>query len=170
MADSTKNQAVAPTIDLSSEKPVFQWKAAEFAQHQKNSLWYFIVVGATLALADLFYWLKNWTAMGVVGAAALAMIAQAKSKPRSVSVALYRSGIVVNDKVYPYSALKSFWIIVGEHPVFRVEQVGFLKTHINIPIADEDPAQIQLFMAKFLPEDEDRGEDLADMLQRWTRF
>lgn len=167
MAQSSQSQS---NIDPSSEKPVFQWKAAEFAQYQKNSIWYFVVVIATLALAGLFFWLKNWTAMGVVGAAALALIAQAGTKPKKISVALYRTGLVANDKVYPYSSLKSFWIIPGEHPVFRVEQAGFLKPHINVPIADEDPAQIQLFMAKFLPEDENRGEDLADIIQRWTRF
>lgn len=170
MADGPKKTQTKVNIDFSAEKPVFQWKAAEFAQYKKSGGWYLIVVGAALGLLVVFYFLRNWTAMGVVAAAALALIAQARTKPRSVSVSVYRAGIVVNDRVYPFPALKSFWLIPGEHPTFRLEPTGFFRPSINVPIADEDPEQIRLFLAKFLPEDENRGEDLADIIQRWTRF
>jgi len=163
-------KTTAPKIDLSNEKPLFQWKANEFAEYSKNSSWYLLVIVVAIAIAAVFWWLKNWTAIGVVAAAAIALIAQAKTKPKSVSVQLFREGIVVNNKVYPYDSLKSFWIISGDHPVFRLEQTGFLRPHINVPIAEEDPAQIQLFLAKFLPENEKKGEDIADIIQRWTRF
>jgi hypothetical protein len=168
--NSSKPQSQQPEVDFSTEKPVFQWTTAEFAQYTKTSVWYIVVVLIAITLCVLFWWMKNWTAIGVIVAATIALIAQARAKPRNVAVSIYRAGVVLNDKVYPYSALKSFWIIPGEHPVFRLDRTGFLAAHINVPIADEDPAQIQLFLAKFLPEDQDRGEDIADVIQRWTRF
>jgi hypothetical protein len=160
-----------PDIEVNPEdKPVFSWSAKEFPSYTKKGSWYFLFVLGGLALIAFFIWQRSWAATGLVAAALFAIFAQAKVSPKSVKCELFRSGIVVDEKAYPYNQLKSFWIIVGEHPVVRLEQTGTFRSQINIPISDEDPEQIRLFLAKFLPEDEKRGEDVTDVIQRWLRF
>jgi hypothetical protein len=159
-------------IDINPEdKPVFSWSAREFPNYTKNASWYWLFVLAGVALMAFFIWQRNWAAAGLIAAAVFAIFAQARVFPKAVKCELYRSGIVVNEKAYPYDTLKAFWIIAGEHPVVRFEQTGtFIKNQINVPISDEDPEQVRLFLSKFLPEDEKRGEDVTDVIQRWLRF
>ena len=170
MAEEKNQNKTADSQVNINEKPVFTWSAPEFVSYTKTSGWFLIIVGAALVLVGLFIWQKNWTAVGVVVAAALALMVQARIKPKTLSCSLYRSGVVVDDRVYPYDSLKSFWIIFGDHPFVRFSQVRRLSTNINMPIAEEDPEQIRLFLSKFLPEDENSGEDLADTIQRWLKF
>lgn len=154
----------------SSNIPVFKWQAKEFPDYKKDGGWFATVVIVTLALAALFYWQKNWTATGVVIAAGGALLAQSRIRPKKINCEVYRSGVVVGGKAHPFETLKSFWIIYGEHPSVRLEQTSRFKAPINMPIIDEDPEQIRLFIAKFLPENEERGEDVTDTISRWLRF
>lgn len=171
MAEDTKKQKVEIEKEvLESDKPVFSWKASEFAEYKKNSSWYFIIAVAGLAIAGFFAWQKNWTAVVVVVAALAALLSQAVAKPKKISCTLYRQGIVVNEKAYSYNEFKSFWIIYGEHPRIRFEQAKRLSPIINVPIDEEDPDQIKLFISKFLPLDENKGEDISDSIQRWIKF
>ena len=162
-----KNQKVMANV---SEKPVFSWEAPEFAFYSKNSTWYLIIILAAVVLIVFFAWQKNWTAVGVSAAAGIALFAQAQIKPKSLKCALYRSGVVINDRVYTYDEMKSFWIVFSDHPFIRFERARRLSSNVNLPIAEEDPEQIRLFLAKYLPQDEEKGEDLADTIQRWFRF
>ena len=162
-----KNLKVAQDV---AEKPVFTWTAPEFAAYSKSSSWFLLVVVAAIVLIGIFVWQKNWTAVAVVAAAALALIIQAKTKPKMQKCSIYRSGVVIDEKVYPFSGLKSFWIVYGEHPYIRIAQAKRLSSNVNLPIAEEDPEQVRLFLAKFLPEEEQNGEDFSDTIQRWLRF
>ena len=163
MAKVNKNKAT-------KNAPVFKWDAREFADYKKNGGWFVIVIVVAIALAAFFFWQKNWTATGVVVAATLALLAQSRIRPKKVACEIYRDGVVVDEKAHPYESLKSFWIILGDHPKIRLEQTSRFAAPINIPIADENPEQIRLFLAKFLPENENRGEDITDTISRWFRF
>ena len=155
---------------IDAEKPVFAWEAPEFASYSKSSSWFLLIVLIGVALIVIFAWQKNWTAVGVVAAAALALIIQAKTKPKMLKCSLYRNGAVIDERVYPFETLKSFWIVYGEHTYVRIAQAKRLSSNVNLPIAEEDPEQIRLFLAKFLPEEEQNGEDISDTIQRWFRF
>ncbi len=172
MAEEPKKQKdeVETKVSVESDKPVFSWKASEFAQYSKKSIWFIIVSVAAVALALLLYLQQNWTGIAVVVAGAFALLSQARSKPKSISCTVYRQGIVINEKAYAYTEFKSFWIIYGDHPAVRFEPTKKFSVIVNVPIAEEDPEQIKLFLSKFLPMDEKRGEDIADTIQRWIKF
>ncbi|OQB06655.1 MAG: hypothetical protein BWY19_00002 [bacterium ADurb.Bin212] len=152
------------------EKPVFTWKAAETASYKKDTLWFVLISLAALALIAFFVWDKNWTAAGVIAAAAFALMSFSRSTSRKITCDLYRSGVVIDGKTYRYADLKSFWMIYGQHPAARFSKPGRLSMHINMPIAEEDPEQIRLFLSKYLPEEADKGEDISDVLTRWFKL
>jgi len=67
--------------------------------------------------------------------------------------------------------MKSFWVIFGENRMVRLQPQGRLSASVNMPISkNEDPEQVRLYLVKHLPEDENKGEDMADTLQRWIKF
>lgn len=152
------------------EKPVFSWTAPEFYNYAKPSGWFAVVSLIAVVLIALFAWQRNWTAIGVVVATFVAFVAQAKAKPKNLKCSLFRSGAVIDERVYQFDTLKSFSIVVGEHSFARLSQTRRWSQDIHLPIAEEDPEQVRLFLSKFLPEDEKAGEDIADRIQRWIRF
>ena len=157
-------------FNQTDEKPVFVWKASEFASYQKSPGWFIMIVFIALVLIGIFVWMKNWTAAGLVFASALALFSVSRTAPKKVSCSLYHSGVVIDQKAYHFSDLKSFWLLAGEHPSIRFTKAGRFTTPVNMPIADEDPEQIRLFLSKYLPQETDKGEDIADSISRWIRF
>ena len=163
MAEETKQNP-------EEDRPVFEWKAPEFAEYKRNPGWFIIIVLAALLLIAFFVWNKSWTAAGVVFAAALALFTSTRVNAKKVDCKMFRDGVVIGDKAYRFSDLKSFWIIYGTHPSVRFAKPGRFSALINMPISDEDPEQIKLFLSKYLPHDQDRGEEMTDTLGRWLRF
>ena len=167
MADAKKGSVVNQGI----EQPVFSWSAAEFSQYAKSTNWYLIIGFSAVIFIIVFVWIKNYTAAGVVFAAGFALFAQANIKPKNIKCEVYPSGVVIGEKAYPYDNMKSFWVIFGESCMVRLQPQGRFTASINMLISkNEDPEQVRLYLAKHLPEDEDKGEDVADTIQRWFRF
>lgn len=153
------------------DKPIFSWRTGEFAEQKKSGGWFFLIIIVAVALVALFIYLANWTAAGVVAAGAFALIMLSNTRAKTVSYAIYQNGIVVNDRAYPYDKMKSFWLVPGQVVVIRFEPESRFAAHINVPIsADEDPEQVRLYLMKHLPEEEDRGEDITDRINRWMKF
>jgi len=161
MAEQNKNN---------EDKPIFSWKAAEFAVYQKDTKWFLLLMVVAILLIAFFVWNKNWTAVGVVVAGVFAFISLNGVKPKKISCKVYRDGVVIEDKAYRYTDLKSFWLIPGDHPRVRFARPGRFSPAINMPIDEEDPEQIRLFLSKYLPEEEGNGEDIADTISRWMKF
>ncbi len=164
MAD--KKETISPT-----DKPVFFWQTTEFESHKKPKGWLFYVILAGLLLTAGFLWFKYWLAAGVVVAATLALISQSRTSGKKKSYAIYDQGITIDDRVYGFDQLKSFWIFDSQgRAIVRFEQLSRLALPIEMPIDLENPEQVRLFLSKHLPEAEDRGEDVADKINRWIKF
>ncbi|MFA5158318.1 MAG: hypothetical protein WC451_04010 [Patescibacteria group bacterium] len=154
-----------------SDKPVLYWQAIDFESHEKPSGWSAMVILVAIILAAIFVWMRLWLAVGVVIAAAFALISQANSRGRKRSYALYDQGVTVDDKVYAFDQFKSFWIFpYQERFIVRFELLRRFSLPLEMPIEDENPEQIRLFLSKHLPEAEDRGEDISDTINRWIKF
>ena len=164
MADNVKKAA------LTDDRPLFTWKANEFAVYQKNFVWFLLALLVAAVLCSYFIWAQSWTAAGVVIAGVLALLSTSRLTPKKISCGLYRDGVVIEEKAYRFADLKSFWMIDGQHPMVRFARPGRFSTAINMPIAEEDPEQVRLFLSKYLPEEENRGEDVADVISRWIKF
>jgi hypothetical protein len=170
MADSksaTKPKAeIAPT-----DKPVFYWQATEFESHDKPSNWLlYVIIVAGLLTAALIY-MKMWLGAAVVIAACFALYSQAHLRGQKRNYAIYNQGVTVDNKVYTFDQFKSFWtFLYQDRVVVRLEQSKPLAMPVEMPIGEENPEQIRLFLSKHLPEIEDRGEDISDTINRWIKF
>ena len=153
-----------------SEEPVFSWEAEEFPIYQKGNVWTLLVIGSALALIAVFIWLKNWTGIALAVAAAAALISQGHSKPKKVQCVVFQGGIVVNNKPYNFADLKSFWTLETPYPAVRIEKASRLSMPLTVPLGNFDPEQVRLYLSKRLPEHEDRGEDVSDLVGRWLKF
>jgi len=77
-------------------------------------------------------------------------------------------GVQINDDLYPYENLKSFWIFYD--PPYHQElsirsKKMFTGGYIKIPLGEEDPLKIRKFLIKFIPEKK-QEEALVDVFAR----
>ena len=172
MAKDDKTIGYEPTTKIGSkgDKPIFSWESPDRVVYSKGVAWYIVVAIITLLLATVLYFQKMLSGMSLVFAAALAFILLSRSKPRIVKCAIYAQGVVIDDRVYKYSDLKSFWITLADIPKVRLQMNGVTAGVLTMPLGKTDPEQVRLYVSRFLPEDDDRGEDFSDTVNRFLRL
>jgi len=154
-----------------ADKPVFFWQAVEFESQKKGASWFAYIVVAALAVIGVFIWQKQWLGIGVVIAAVAALWSQSRTSGKKKNYAIYDQGVTIDNRVYTFDQFKSFWIFLyQERVIIRFEQLRRLALPVEMPIEGESPDQIRLLLSKHLPEEEGKGEDILDKVNRWIRF
>lgn len=154
-----------------SDKPVFYWQTTEFESHDKGSSWFVYLVVIGLAIAAIFLYMRLWMAAAVAVMAVFALWSQSRTRGKKRNYAIYNQGITIDSRVYTFDQFKSFWIFpYQEKIIVRFEQVRRFALPVEMPIGEENPEQVRLFLSKHLPEAEDRGEDITDTINRWIKF
>ena len=172
MADKkTTESQPAPAVITGADKPVFYWQAVNYESHEKPKGWSGSIVLITIVLVAVLLYMRQWLGAGVIAAAALALFSQSNSRGNKKNYAIYNQGITIDDKIYTFDQFKSFWLFpYQERYVVRFEPLMRFSLPIEMPINEEDPRQIELFLAKHLPQEETRGEDITDTINRWIKF
>jgi len=163
-------EPVGSRVDPKKDKPILAWESPDRVIYSKGALWYITVVVIALALATILYFQHLLSGVALVFAAVIMFMFMSQSKPRSVKSAVYTQGIVIADKVYRYSDFKSFWITLADVPKARLQMTGIAGGVLTMPLVGVDPEQIRLYLSRYLPEDDDKGEDLSETVNRFLRF
>ena len=165
-------EAVKEKVEITpADRPAFFWEAVEFESHEKSRGWFAYLIIAAVILAAAFIYLKLWLAVAVVVAATFALGSQAHSSGKKKNYAIYNQGVTIDNRVYTFDQFKSFWIFpYQDRVVIRFEQLRRFSLPVEMPIETENPDQIRLFLAKHLPEEEEKGEDVMDTINRWIKF
>jgi len=170
MAETKKiSQSALKTI-FSSEKPIFAWKSPEFIRYKKNRRWHAVFILVVIVLTIIFALLHQWSGVIMVVVAGIVLLILSGTNPKEVSCAVYKEGIVINDRVFDFAQFKSFWVTYSDLPKIKLQSLGRFAGQIIMPLGQEDPEQLRLYLSKHLPEDEDKGEDLTDMINRLIRL
>lgn len=140
------------------KKPLDKRKLAAFGTIFVGVVVYFALTNNYLAA--LLFWLA-----GVMTGFSLY---EKNKNPKNTICKLRTEGVQVNNDLYPYETLKSFWIFYDppRHQELSLRSKAPLAGgYIKIPIGDEDPVQIREILLRFLPE-EKQEEGFVDVLAR----
>ncbi len=170
MAEEKKERSTRPKINLAVDKPVFSWQSPEFVRKKRAAKSFAYLAIIAIILCVLLGFMHQWSGVVLVVVAAVVFVILSGTHPKNLTCALYKEGVVIDGKVYDFSQVKSFWLTSGELPMVKLQLAGRFAGQVNVPLGQEDPEQIRLFIAKHLPEEEGRGEDLADIINRIFRF
>jgi len=148
-----------------------QWNAPEY-RHEKRSVDWFWAVGIiAIALATTAVIYENilFAIFIVIGTFTLLMYAA--RAPRNVHFELTRKGIVINNTLYPYHTLESFWVHdYGDEGVLIIKSEKVLMPYLVIPLPDEiDNETVQEFLFDYLPEEE-HPESLSEKVMEFLGF
>lgn len=154
-----------------SERPILAWEAKEFEEYDRNRKWYAValVIGVLLVAGALV--LKQWLVAVVFALATYVVVRHAGDKPRTLAISISKLGVQVANRFYPFSELKSFWIIY-KPPVktLTLQGTSRFKPLIKVGLADVDPLAVQNALNDHLVEQPKEAEDFIDKLSRWIRL
>ena len=136
--------------------PTLAWHAQEFFYRKKTPDWFWILGITTLtgAVVAVVFGNALLAVLIIIGAFAMAL-AGAKT-PRHLSVLLSDRGIRINETLYPYQNLDSFWVsdATGRPPQLIFASKRLLMPLIMIPIDEVNPEDVRAFLTNRLQEKE----------------
>ncbi len=136
-------------------KPLISWDAPEHVHTEKNNDWYWAIGIITITIAALSIIFNNIIFALFIIVAAFALVVHASKKPRMVHYEINDRGVVVNDTLYPFLTLDSFWIEANANPAKLI-----IKSHktfmpfLMIYIEEVDPEQVRDILLNYISETE----------------
>lgn len=150
------------------EHTLIAWEAPEHHHTEKNSDWYWILGIVAVAGAVLAILFNNILFAFFILIGAFTAALHAERSPKIVRMGISQRGVIVEDKLYPFSSLESFWIEDHEHhPEIIIKSAHFFMPFIILPIKDSDPDHIHSIMAQFLPEVEHHETALHKLMEHF---
>lgn len=151
-----------------SDKIVLNWEAPSFQKNDRTIKWYLGALVIIVALIAYSAWQQDWFVIGVTIVVSAVMFWYIYSiNPRDVVYKITPIGFYVDDKFYPFSEMHSFWMVYNES--VKNIYIAFNKKYLPaliVNIEAIDPVILEGYLLKKIPEQEDRGENLADKLTR----
>ena len=129
------------------------WTAPEYMHTEKTADWYWIVgiVAATIAVISVI--LGN-TLFGIfIVVAAFTLSLYASRPPAMQHIVVSDKGVQVNDTLYPYSVLESFWIEEKElHPRIFLKSDHRFAPYVIILLGEVPADEIRHVIGTYLHE------------------
>jgi uncharacterized membrane protein YobD (UPF0266 family) len=155
----------------SPETPLIGWETPEFTHYQHGKRWFLIAILIFVALVVFALITKQWLMAAVIILTAVIVFIFTQQKPKVVPFGISHAGIIFSNRFYPYSEIKSFWIVYEPNvKTINFELTRRLSMIITVQLLDQDPLPIRKFLKKYLPEEKSRGEDFSDRISRLLKF
>ena len=147
------------------------WAAPEFEKREKSPAWFLIIGVFALVIFAVALLMKNFIFAILILLAVFAVFIYAIKEPRLAHFKIDSSGIAIDEKLYSYAELDSFWIFYepGAPKELSIKCKKWLTPLIKISIKDRDPIAIRQALSQFIPE-EKQEESLADIIARSIGF
>lgn len=155
------------------DNAILNWRAPEYVHHEKSILWFIIagVIAAGFVVYDLMSGGWSFSIAIIVFCGTYYLFY--RHSPNIVEVKISKMGIKIGRHCFPYSHLKSFWIVYDPPFVKKLYFRMSSKFKPDISIALEeftDPTELRTVLSSHLTENKGQHEPLADTLVRVFRL
>lgn len=147
---------------------VISWSgpSSEYRPNIKAILTISFLLFAIAVLVQIFQ--KNIISTIFFGLLGVVILIGAGKKPRIANFEINSIGVKVDDRLYNFQEIKSFWI--KYEPSLGIKELSlqlkkWYSTYVKIPIYDQNPVQLRLTLLAFIPEAE-HEDTLADAVSR----
>lgn len=148
-----------------------EWHAPEHEHFEKTADWYWWSGLLALILLGIAIWQSSFLFAVLVVIGWIALAVNAAHIPRDIRLAVAERGLVIDNKLYFWKDLDSFWVFY-EPPLRKeiiVQSKKAIMPRIRIQIGDSNPTLVREQMVRFLRERE-QDDSLMEMLARLARF
>jgi len=150
---------------------IISWEEYEYEFTEKSVDWFWALGIVSISVAITSVVLNNilFAVLIIIGAITLSI--HAVKKPEIVHYEVNQKGVVIDNKLYLYNSLDSFWINnTTEMPRLLITSKKIFMPHISIPISPEvDTEDLRDYLLDRVDEEE-QNESLATHLMRYLGF
>lgn len=151
-------------------EPLISWTAPTHVHREKKSDWFFAVGIITLALAAIAFIFGEVITGIFVIVAATALVLHASHPPHRVRYEINDRGIAVDETLYPFLSLDSFWIPHDHfHPKIILKSRKLFMPLTIILIEGVDQEEVRAILLKYIAETE-HHESWLKHLMEWVGF
>lgn len=149
----------------------FKWSAPEYEYFEKSADWFWAVIVISLSASVAAFILGNFLFGVLIAVSGIAVALHGVKKPRITDFSITARGITINNKLYPYSSLDSFWIRFNPpfEKVLSIKSKKMFMPYILIPLGETDPNAAREILIKFIREKE-HDESFIDFLIKILRL
>lgn len=129
----------------------------EHGHKEKSSDWFWIVGIVAIAGTVLAVYFGNLLFGILILLAGFTAILQGHTRPAILTIEITRKGIRVNDTIYPYSNLQSFWVIdeeINDRILLRSSKALMPIIVLPFDSTQTDPDEIRDYLLDYLDEEE----------------
>jgi hypothetical protein len=149
---------------------LISWNAPEHFYVEKRPDWFWAVGIVTLTLAAVCFILGSVIPGIFVVVAAVALVLHASHPPRIIYHEVNDRGVVIDNVLYSFLTLESFWIPHDEAiPRIIIKSRKMFMPFIIIFIEEVDPESVREVMLRYIAETE-HHEPLLKHIIEWFGF
>lgn len=166
--DSPWNEDQPQNVNITSQA---EWTASEFMDHDKAADWYMALgLGAVILSGVLYFATRDFISIFVVVVATVLFGISGSRRPQTRSYQVTNVGLQVDQKMYPYSDIKSFSVI-DEGSIHSIQLLPLKRYMPAMTIYYPPDQEEEIFnaLANYLPYEE-RKHDSVDKLMKRLRF
>lgn len=154
---------------MTPEGGEISWEVLTHVHRERTNDWYWALGLSAVVAAALSIWLGNLLFGVLILLCAGSIGALAMRGPREHNVTIDPRGLSVDGTLYPYRALKSFWVVDDpEYLRLYITTRGIITPHMMFPLESQEHAQVvHAYLVDRLEEVEQEphiGEHIAAML------
>lgn len=140
-----------------ADKENLSWEAHSHEHVERSTDWYWALGVLAVSGATISILLNNplFAVIIMLGAVSLGILAS--RPPRAYLIQIDPRGITVDDNLYLFRSLESFWIDTetrDDVPHLIVSSRGVLAPQLILPLIGVDANQVQEFLLRYLEEKE----------------
>lgn len=147
-------------------EPLIAWNAPEHLYVEKSQDWYWSVGIITLALSAVAFIFGNVVTGILVLVASVALVLHSSKPPRIVYHEVNDRGVIINNTLYPFLTLDSFWIPHDE-PKIILKSRKIFAPFVIIRIEEVDPEVIREILLKYIAETEHHESFFKLLMERF---
>ncbi|MFA6404590.1 MAG: hypothetical protein WCW03_01150 [Candidatus Paceibacterota bacterium] len=144
------------------------WNATEHIHTEKGADWYWAVGIITLALTAVAIIFGNIITAIFIVVAASALVIHAAKPARNIYHEVNDRGIIVDNILYPFLSLESFWIPHDEFPPkIILKSRKTFSPYIILYIDEVDPESVREVLLRYIGETEHHESLLKQIFERF---
>src|SRR3989338_337435 len=147
--------------------PHFEWQAPSFYYNPQKKYLALVVIALMAGAAALLFFDRDMLLAIFLMLSSLVLVLYTNKKPDMSKISVDQTGISINDRVYYYKELKSFWIDYNPRgpKELSLEARKWYLPHIKVSLEQEDPLELRSLMINFVPE-RVHEQSLVDFIAR----
>ena len=163
--EKLKKETPSPVVEFASKSDRLEWEAPSFYHNPQKKYLALVVIALFCGAGATLFFTRDALMTVFLVLSPLVLLLYASKRPTISKVVISPAGVTIDDEVYYYKDLKSFWLDYNPNgsKELSLEARQWYVPYIKVYTEDQSPVEIRALMINFIRERE-HERSLIDFL------